>query len=38
MAVRQTALITRHILPLYDSVEAGGFLFFVMPVMQGQTL
>ena len=27
-----------HILPLYDSGEAGGFLFFVMPVMQGQTL
>jgi serine/threonine-protein kinase len=27
-----------HILPLYDSGDAGGFLFFVMPVMQGQTL
>ena len=27
-----------HILPLYDSGEADGFLFFVMPVMQGQTL
>jgi serine/threonine-protein kinase len=27
-----------HILPLYDSGEAGGFLFFVMPVMHGQTL
>ena len=27
-----------HILPLYDSGEAGGFLFFVMPVMRGQTL
>jgi serine/threonine-protein kinase len=27
-----------HILPLYDSGEAGEFLFFVMPVMQGQTL
>ena len=27
-----------HILPLYDSGEAGGFLYFVMPVMQGQTL
>ena len=27
-----------HILPLYDSGEAEGFLFFVMPVMQGQTL
>ena len=27
-----------HILPLYDSGEADGFLFFVMPVMEGQTL
>ncbi len=27
-----------HILPLYDSGEADGFLFFVMPVMRGQTL
>ena len=27
-----------HILPLYDSGEAHGFLYFVMPVMQGQTL
>jgi serine/threonine-protein kinase len=27
-----------HILPLYDSGEAGGVLYFVMPVMQGQTL
>ncbi len=27
-----------HILPLYDSGAVGGFLFFVMPVMQGQTL
>ncbi|MEO7361324.1 MAG: serine/threonine-protein kinase [Gemmatimonadaceae bacterium] len=27
-----------HILPLYDSGEAGGFLYFVMPVMQEQTL
>ena len=27
-----------HILPLYDSGEAGGFLYFVMPVMRGQTL
>ena len=27
-----------HILPLYDSGEAGGLLYFVMPVMQGQTL
>jgi tetratricopeptide (TPR) repeat protein len=27
-----------HILPLYDSGEAGGFLYFVMPVVQGRTL
>jgi serine/threonine-protein kinase len=27
-----------HILPLYDSGEAGGVLYFVMPLMQGQTL
>ncbi len=27
-----------HILPLYDSGEADGVLYFVMPVMQGQTL
>ena len=27
-----------HILPLYDSGESEGFLYFVMPVMEGQTL
>jgi serine/threonine protein kinase len=27
-----------HILPLYDSGEASGFLYFVMPVMKGRTL
>jgi serine/threonine-protein kinase len=27
-----------HILPLHDSGECDGFLYFVMPVMQGQTL
>ncbi len=27
-----------HILPLYDSGETDGVLYFVMPVMQGQTL
>jgi serine/threonine protein kinase/tetratricopeptide (TPR) repeat protein len=27
-----------HILPLYDSGEAAGYLYFVMPVMQGRTL
>ena len=37
--IRLAARLTHpHILPLYDSGEAGGFLFFVMPVMQGQTL
>ncbi|HQR18977.1 MAG TPA: serine/threonine-protein kinase, partial [Gemmatimonadales bacterium] len=32
------ALNHPHILPLYDSGEADGFLYFVMPVMTGQTL
>src|SRR6266850_1183615 len=27
-----------HILPLLDSGEAGGFLFYVMPFIQGETL
>ena len=40
--VREIHLAARlthpHILPLYDSGEADGFLFYVMPVMQGQTL
>jgi serine/threonine-protein kinase len=27
-----------HILPLFDSGEAGGFLFYVMPFVQGETL
>jgi eukaryotic-like serine/threonine-protein kinase len=37
--IRLAARLTHpHILPLYDSGEAGGFLFFVMPVMRGQTL
>jgi TolB-like protein/tRNA A-37 threonylcarbamoyl transferase component Bud32/Flp pilus assembly protein TadD len=27
-----------HILPLHDSGEAGGFLFFVMPRVQGESL
>jgi len=27
-----------HILPLYDSGEAGGFLFYVMPCVEGETL
>ncbi|MEP7345680.1 MAG: protein kinase [Gemmatimonadaceae bacterium] len=40
--IREIRLAARlnhpHILPLYDSGEAGGFLFFVMPVMEGQTV
>ena len=27
-----------HILPLFDSGEADGFLFYVMPYVQGETL
>jgi serine/threonine-protein kinase len=27
-----------HVLPLYDSGEAGGFLFFVMPFVEGESL
>ena len=27
-----------HILPLYDSGEAGGFLYYVMPLVEGETL
>src|SRR5215218_10285828 len=37
--IRLAARLTHpHILPLHDSGEADGFLFFVMPVMEGQTL
>ena len=37
--IRLAAKLTHpHILPLYDSGEATGFLYFVMPVMEGQTL
>jgi len=32
------ALNHPHILPLYDSGESDGFLYFVMPVMTGETL
>ena len=31
-------LIHPHILPLHDSGEADGFLFFVMPFVRGETL
>ena len=27
-----------HILPLYDSGEAGGFLYYVMPFVEGESL
>jgi serine/threonine-protein kinase len=27
-----------HILPLYDSGEAGGFLYYVMPLVAGESL
>jgi eukaryotic-like serine/threonine-protein kinase len=27
-----------HILPLYDSGEAGGFLYYVMPYVKGESL
>jgi serine/threonine protein kinase/tetratricopeptide (TPR) repeat protein len=27
-----------HIVPLFDSGEAGGFLYYVMPVVEGETL
>ena len=37
--IRLAASLTHpHILPLYDSGEVDGILFFVMPVMRGQTL
>lgn len=40
--IRETQLAARlnhpHLLPLYDSGEANGILYFVMPLMQGQTL
>ena len=32
------ALQHPHILPLFDSGEAGGFLFYVMPFIDGETL
>lgn len=36
--IRLAAKLTHpHILPLYDSGEANGCLYFVMPVMEGQT-
>ncbi len=37
--IRVTANLQHpHILPLFDSGEADGFLFYVMPYMEGETL
>ena len=37
--IRTTASLQHpHILPLFDSGEAGGFLFYVMPYVEGETL
>ena len=37
--IRTTANLQHpHILPLFDSGEADGFLFYVMPYVQGETL
>ncbi len=37
--IRVTANLQQpHILALYDSGEAGGFLFYVMPYIEGETL
>jgi serine/threonine protein kinase len=37
--IRMAASLTHpHILPLYDSGEAGGLLFYVMPNMEGRSL
>jgi serine/threonine protein kinase len=40
--MRETQFAARlnhpHVLPLYDSGEADGILYFVMPLMEGQTL
>ncbi|HVT37774.1 MAG TPA: serine/threonine-protein kinase, partial [Gemmatimonadaceae bacterium] len=37
--IRTTARLSHpHILPLHDSGEAGGLLFYVMPVVEGESL
>jgi serine/threonine-protein kinase len=37
--IRTTASLSHpHILPLHDSGEAGGFLFYVMPFVKGESL
>jgi serine/threonine-protein kinase len=36
--IKTTAALSHpHILPLFDSGEAGGFLYYVMPYIQGET-
>jgi serine/threonine protein kinase/Flp pilus assembly protein TadD len=40
--LREIQLVARlnhpHIVPLFDSGQAGGFLYYVMPVIEGETL
>ncbi|MEO5590445.1 MAG: serine/threonine-protein kinase, partial [Gemmatimonadaceae bacterium] len=40
--LREIKLVARlnhpHIVPLFDSGEAGGYLYYVMPVVEGETL
>jgi len=37
--IKTTAALSHpHILPLFDSGEAGGFLYYVMPYLQGETI
>src|SRR5213076_1754455 len=37
--IRTTAALQHpHILPLFDSGTAGGFLYYVMPFIEGETL
>lgn len=37
--IRTTANLKHpHILPLYDSGEADGFLYYVMPIVEGESL
>ena len=39
LEIRTTAQLTHpHILPLHDSGEAAGFLYYVMPFVEGETL
>jgi len=37
--IKTTAALSHpHILPLFDSGEAGGFLYYVMPYLEGETI